>query len=227
MREPPDYEAYLQGMWRDNAERVLDDLAEERPGIVNKIRSYVWRFGYTAGEVRAKIVSDDMFAKWFAIEPRRQNPYEAIALDWLRDDPNIDDARKLPTSGREAYYVTSDGEIRKGMQDPPGKSVDFYWKTGTTEVFAYHKYTKHGGGDQDNQLGEMRETLRRFQGSRERDKILFVIVDGPYYDQRAMGELRRFVRDREPRSYACHIEDVPEILTHYVNGGHDAEAITT
>ena len=51
------------GMRRNNAEHVLDDLAEEKDGIIKKIASYVWRFGYTAGEVRAKIVSDEMFAK--------------------------------------------------------------------------------------------------------------------------------------------------------------------
>ena len=108
------------------------------------------------------------------------------------------------------------------MQDPPGKSVDFYWKTGETEVFAYHKYTTHGGGDQDIQLGQMRETLRRFQGSRERNKILFVIVVGPYYGQREMVELRRFVRDREPRSYARHIQDVPGIIAGYATGDRHA-----
>ena len=157
-----------------------------------------------------------MFASYFAIEPRRQGLHENIAAQWLMEEPYINNFDPLPKSGRNAYYVTSDGEIRKGMPNPPGKSLDFKWRTGRTDFFAYHKYTKEGGGNQDSQYKEMRDALGRFQSSGEINKVLLIIVDGPYYTPTKMNDLLRFVRDRPPQSYACQIEEVSQILAEYI-----------
>ena len=216
MRRPPDYEAIEQRLWRENAGDVQSRLSDEDSDLMKRVQTYIWRFGYRECEVRDRIEDDEMFASWFAKEPRRQGLHEGIAADWLRQDEDVNDFDVLRKSGPDAYYITSDGEIRQGMANPPGKSIDFYWKTGRTEVFAYHKYTKEGGGNQDSQFAEMKDALGRFQRSAERNKILLVIVDGPYYTQRKMEDLKRFTRDQEPRSFACHIYDVPVILSQYV-----------
>lgn len=215
MREPPDYEGIEQRLWRANAEEVYTRLMEDEPNILKRISTFIWRFGYDEDEVREKIYDDKVFASWFAKEPRRQGLHEAIAADWLNQEELTSDFDTLPKGGPNAYYVTSDGEIRKGMQDPPGKSIDFMWRTGNTDFFAYHKYTKEGGGNQDSQYKEMRDALGRFQSSGERGKALLVIVDGPYYTPAKMSDLERFVRDRPPRSFACQIEQVPAILAEY------------
>ena len=78
-----------------------------------------------------------------------------------------------------------------------------------------HKYTRDSGGSQDNQFWEMVRLLGQFMRCPDETCILLVIVDGPYYTERAMAELRRFTRDRPLRSYALHIQDVPSALAAY------------
>lgn len=215
MREPPDYEAIEQRLWRENAGDVLARMTDEDRDLMKRIRTYMWRFGYEEDEVKGRITDDKMFAAWFSKEPRRQGLHEVVAANWLRQADDVAGFDVLHKSGPSAYYITSDGEIRRGMHNPPGKSIDFYWTTGETGVYAYHKYTKEGGGNQDSQFTEMKDALGRFQRSAERNKILLVIVDGPYYTRRKMDDLQRFVRDQEPRSFVCHIEDVPGIIARY------------
>lgn len=215
MREPPDYDAIEIEMWRENAQSVPSKLMAGDENIVRKMESYIWRFGYSFDVVFKKILHDSMFAAFFSKEPRRQGFHEKIAADWLKEESSIRNFQILPKSGKNAYYIDSDGGMRKGMRRAPSKSLDFRWTTGGIDFFASHKFTKEGGGNQDSQFKEMRDLLSKFQGSAEIDKALIIIVDGPYYTEDKMADLRRFLRDRPPRSYACPIQDVPGILADY------------
>ena len=215
MREPPDYDAIEQDMWQQNASSVPCKLKAGDDSLLRKIETYIWRFGYPLKVVRKKILKDKMFAALFSKEPRRQGFHEKIAADWLKEEEGISGFEILPKSGKNAFYIDSDGEIRKGMKNPSSKSLDFHWTSGGIEFFAAHKYTKEGGGNQDSQFKEMKDLLSNFQKSAEIDNVLVVIVDGPYYTDSKMDELRRFLRDRPPKSYACPIQDVPGILREY------------
>lgn len=215
MREPPDYDAIEQKMWKENAGLVPKNLMIGDENIVKKMETYIRRFGYSFEVVFKKILHDKMFAAHFSKEPRRQGIHEKTAADWLVEEELVRNFRILPKSGINAYYIDSDGEIRMGMKNPPSKSLDFHWISGGIDFYASHKYTKEGGGNQDSQFKEMRNLLSYFQGSAEIDKALIIIVDGPYYTEAKMDDLRRFLRDRPPRSYACPIQDVPGILEEY------------
>ncbi len=132
------------------------------------------------------------------------------------ETPHIVDFENLPSSGKNAYYINGDGKIVKG-EKTSSKSLDFRWMTDETEFFAAHKYTRESGGTQDNQYSEMRTLLRLFQnGIVDTHRALIVIVDGPYYTARKMEELYGYVRLQAPKSYACHIEQVPSILAEYI-----------
>ena len=216
MREPPDYESIEQDLWKKNAKSVTERLAASDSNILDKIQTFIWRFDFPIEIVKEKIKNDSLFAAHFAKEPRRTTLHERIAANWLEEEESIQDFKVLPSKGKKAYYITSDGEIRKAVKNPPSKSLDFQWRTGKTNFFASHKYTKQSGGNQDSQFKEMRDLLSKFQGSAEKDTALIVIVDGPYYTTEKMNDLRRFVRDRNPKSYACHIQDVPSILRDYI-----------
>ena len=58
--------------------------------------------------------------------------------------------------------------------------------------------------------------LRNFLPCEEEGIILMVIVDGPYYNSGKMRELRNNTRAHPPRSYAVHLEEVPDILDEYI-----------
>lgn len=212
-RPPPDYTALEHQAWRTNASQVIARLEGDEPNLGKRIATFVRRFGFRVPEVREKIRSDPMFRAHFAIEPRRQGFHERIAAEWIRSLPEVGDFRVLPKSGRNAVYITSDGEVRRGLRKPPAKSLDFTWRAEGHRCYAAHKYTLEGGGNQDSQFNEMRSLLEHFQKAHaDADIVLVVIVDGPYYTDAKMEQLRRFVRSSAPFSYAVPIEDLPDTL---------------
>lgn len=213
MRNPPDYEGIEGKLWKDNAEEVVKRLDGEDEYLLKRISTFVSRFGYPTDNVKDKIRTDKMFSAHFAKEPRRQGLHEKIAAEWLKIENEIKDFKTLPKSGRNAWYVTSDGNLQQGMKPAPSKSLDFRWESGKYTVFASHKFTKEGGGNQDSQFKEMRLLLEHYQKGAEKDNIiLLVIVDGPYYTETRMRDLRRFERAVSPISKALPIEQVPGFL---------------
>lgn len=205
-------------MWRENARDVPGLLAAGDANLRAKIETYARQFGYSIDAVREKVADDEMFAAHFAKRPSRQGIHEKIAADWLKSLGSVHDFTVLPKSGANALYVTSDGEVKRGKEfqgRPPSKSLDFRWRTGDTTCYAMHKHTRDSGGSQDGQRDEMSRLLGQFMRCPDETCILLVIVDGPYYTPARMAGLRRYTRDRPPRSYALHIQDVPGALAAY------------
>ena len=215
-RPPPDYESHVLDLWLENASVVPRLLSESENHLLKKIETYSDRFKYTSAEITEKISKDPMFAAQFAKEPRRQGIHEKLASKWLDEIECVSNFQVLPKSGANALYVDSDGEVRKIRRNPKSKSLDFMWTTGKTTCYAMHKYTKQSGGDQDNQFKEMEALLRRFIECRDESCILIVIVDGPYYNDKKMASLRTITRTHPPKSYAVHIENVPQIFEEYI-----------
>ena len=212
-KPPPDYESVELKQWRENADAVPEELESKSERLLTRIMAFVAKFGFKEPEVSEKVKSDVMFAAHFAKEPRRQGLHEIMAADWIKSIPGVDGFRVLPKSGSKAFYVTSDGDIDKGIRGSrPGKSLDFFWKTKGIDCYAMHKYTKEGGGNQDSQFKEMVALLGNFLKCQDTSCVLFVIADGQYYPGKKMDQLRKYTRDRAPRSYALPIEELPNIL---------------
>ena len=214
MRLAPNYDQLEQLAWRENSNQVLSKLQDNDKGLSDKIKTAVWRFGYRKQDVIAKIKTDKMFANTFTTDPKRQTFHENIALEWLKQEKSIKQLIKLRSSGKDAFYITSDGDIVKGKPSNPGKSLDFRWKTGNTTVYATHKYTKskRGGGSQDNQAKDVSELLKRFQSSKQKNVALVAIVDGQYYTPDRLAELKRYIRQSQPYSFVGDIASVPKFL---------------
>ena len=55
--------------------------------------------------------------------------------------------------------------------------------------------------------------LQNFQrGRADANIILMAIVDGQYYSESRLGDLRLNTRDHPPRSFALPIQEVPAVL---------------
>ena len=156
---------------------------------MQRIKTWVDRFGFSRESVEYKIRTDEMFAATFSVDPRKQGIDERVALEWLKKQALITDIRKLPTSGNGALYVSADGDIRCGKnigrQPKPSKALDFRWKTGDTTFYAMHKRTTHkpGGGSRDHSLREMEGLLRKVpfvcdEGHRVDDYCGRAVLDG-------------------------------------------------
>ena len=213
---PPDWDGIEQRMWRANAKDVVAEARARSARLMKRVDLFVWRFGGTVDSVLAKIQDDPMFAAWFAKEPRRQSPHEQIAADYLQQFDSIVKFIRLKQTGNLALYLNRDGEIvpRNQIQgDRPSKALDFEWESPSgVRCLASHKYTKEGGGNQDSQFREQRTLLSNFQSRSTNNTALFVICDGPYYDEQRMTTLRMQCRTNPPLSFACHIEEVSSIV---------------
>ena len=159
--------------------------------LSRKSRHFLLGMAQTVKEKR-----DPLFA---LTSPRSRDDARERSRELVASD-SIEGFSKLPKAGRNALYITSDGEVKYGveLQAKTSKSLDFRWNTGTTTCYAMHKYTREVGGNQDSQFKEMRELLQQFMRCPDETCILLIIVD-----ERA--DLR-FTRSHPP----VHIQDVPE-----------------
>ena len=214
---PPDYEAIEADAWTSNALDVRDRLLNNDKFLNRRIATFVARFGYETAQVREKILTDQMFAATFTKEPRRQGIHENSAAQWLNQLPSVQGFERLPQGGSRAWCVSVDGGIRMARDNPDtaSKALDFKWITGETTFWAMHKYTRESGGNQDSQFREMKDLLRNYMQHWRRTDALLVIVDGPYYNQSRMAELKFLERKQSPKSFATPIAAVPSILRSY------------
>ena len=219
----PDYEQAVQNRWRANMRSVrhhLNEFGPNRDNLERKIATFAWQFGYEPDDIRKRIVEDDMFCATFAVNPRRQNLDEDTALQWLKGLREVCDCKKLPAAGRDAHYVSRDGDIRTGRNfhgQRPSKSLDFTWKTGSTRFYAMHKRTTGGsGGAQDNVRQEVRKVLENFRGCTAEGQVLVAILDGDYWEAAKLDEMQQLAREHPPRSYVAPASAVPTILKSYL-----------
>ncbi|MCY3884160.1 MAG: hypothetical protein OXG24_04505 [Gammaproteobacteria bacterium] len=218
MHKPPDYQAIEYAIARKGASQVVERLDAADKDLLKRIEWFVDRFGFQPQTVRDEIRRNKMFSAHFAKDPRRTGFHEKVAACWLKQFGNtISEFKTLPKSGKNAWYITSDGHMQKNVRPKPSKSLDFKWKTGRFTVYATHKYTREGGGNQDSQYDEVKLTLRHFQnGAVDDDTMFLAIVDGPYYTEEKLTELNRFERIKAPYCKAMHIEYVPNYLEHHL-----------
>lgn len=153
-------------------------------------------------------------------EARRQNVHENAAAEYVQLLENIENFRKLPSTGPNAQYINADGQVvtRRQLENapPPSKSIDFQWRTGFVTCYAAQKYTREGGGNQDNQFNEIVRLLQNFQRRINNGTALFVLVDGPYYTDQRLTRLQGLTRGQSPRSYVTSINQLQFILNEIV-----------
>lgn len=219
--DPPDYDAIEEQYWKLFNQEVVQEAYRRDDRLLKRVDTYVSRFGYPTEEVLNKIKQDPMFAAHFAKEPRRMSVHEKEAAKWIEALPGVEKFKTLPKSGKNAFKVSSDGNVvqLKQMPNLPGKSLDFRWKTEDATFYAMHKYTKEGGGTQDSQYQEMVELMKRFLHCRDEKLVLAVIVDGEYYQENNAKRLRilqSHQRPQAPKSHALTIGELPDLLKKYM-----------
>ena len=105
---PPDYEAIEQREWKKAQGEVAGEAKSRTARIIKRVQGFMRRFGYTENAILQKIRTDDMFAAWFAKEPRRTGLHEAVAAEWIKVLSDVRNFEVLPKSGKNAMKVSSD-----------------------------------------------------------------------------------------------------------------------
>lgn len=212
--KPPDYEAIIQQQWQHNAAEVRKDLENNIRNLREKIHNYATKFHVHPDDIRRKIETDILFANCFAKDPTKQTSHEQIAAHYISRLPFVNNFRKLPVNGKEAFYVAEGGEIMAGTaRQGHIKTLDFTWQTNDFTCFATHKYTKNSGGAQDNQFADVLGTMHRWsKGNAQPNTVLFAILDGKYFTSEKMREVKQEMRLAKPMSFALPISELEPCL---------------
>ena len=78
-------------------------------------------------------------------------------------------------------------EVKERGGTGEAKTLDFEWQSKGKQIYASHKYTKDGGGGQDNQYRDMKDFIREANKSHTPNTIFLAIADGPYYGMNDTG----------------------------------------
>ncbi len=207
----------------------LDEMANEIPERSNRLATRIAHFS-----AQFDVPEEDFWrdleanpngplAAVLAREARRQNVHENAAAEYVNRMAYVEEFRRLPSTGGNARYINADGQVVTGQQlagaPRPSKSIDFQWRTGNVNCYAAQKYTREGGGNQDNQFNEVVRLLQNFQWRINNGAALFVLVDGPYYTNQRLTQLRGLTRGQAPRSYVTSINELQLILNQIATGG--------
>ncbi len=213
-----DFDAIEYHQNQSNLNEMKKEIEERSPRLATRISHFSSQFGLPEDDYWADLEANltGPLASVLAKEARRQNIHENAAGDYIRSLKYVCEFRKLPSSGPNASYLNRDGQIitkeQLGNAVRPSKSIDFQWITGSIACYAAQKYTKVAGGNQDNQFHEIERLLQNFLLRTNNSTAFFVLVDGPYYTEEKLTQLRQLTRLQSPRSYVTSINSLYHIL---------------
>ena len=216
--QPLDFEANERRINERNLAEVAGEIVNREERLTVRIRHFANQFGIPEEDFWRDLEANPAgpLAATLAKEARRQNIHEQAAAEYVRRLPSVAGFRKLPSMGPNALYVTGDGQFVTGgdlgQAPKPSKSIDFQWQTRHINCYAAQKYTREGGGNQDNQFIELETLLANYLPRRNNNVALFILVDGPYYTQARLDQLRGLVRLQAPFSYVTSVNNLSQIL---------------
>ena len=222
--QPLDFEAIEYQQNLANRADMAKEIAERSERLRTRIRHFAGQFDIPEADFWRDLDANPNgpLAAVLAREARRQNVHERAAANYVERMPKVAHFRKLPSSGPNACYINRDGQVVTGAQlagaQRPSKSIDFQWQTGAVTCYAAPKYTREGGGNQDNQFNEVQALLRNFLQRINNDVALFVLVDGPCYNAARVAQLQGLVRLQNPRSYVSSVNALSPILADIATG---------
>lgn len=215
---PPDFEAIERQENQRNLRSMEREISRRSPRVRKRIQHFSSQFGVSEADFWRDLDANARgpLAAVLAKEARRQNIHENAAADYIKALESVSQFQKLKANGPDALYLNAEGRLVTGRSlgraPKPSKSIDFQWRTGQITCYAAQKYTKEVGGNQDNQFNELERLLQDFQNCRSDRIAFFVLVDGPYYTDTRIRQLRRLVRTEIPRSYVTGVAGIANVL---------------
>ena len=135
---------------------------------------------------------------------------------------NIKGVEDFQNLSNNSLYLVSGVVISKSEKDKGGfqsktKTIDFYWKYKGKIFYASHKYTRQGGGSQDNQYKNLKEFIKQANDSNKKDEYFIAIADGEYYQERGrIGNLKDDANNSKV-CYACTTDELENLLLDILN----------
>lgn len=170
-----------------NFPRLYSDL----DNFLTKIDNYSKKWNLDKNFVIRNCIIDSIFRNSFVIDPKRQNPYETVVLNFLKQFDNLgifEEPIHIPPNNKNSKYVYKgmivDNNVKKTVVEPT-PSIDFIWKyTFNNKVLNFyvsHKYTDGSGSAQKNQMKELVSFIDNANLSTRIDSYFIALMDGNYY----------------------------------------------
>ena len=227
MREPLDFEGLEHERNMQNFLAMEREIEEQSDRLTERIVQMSLRFGVPEEFFWMDLRENPQgsLAATLTLQARRQNIHETSAAQFMLGMNHVLDLKVPPHShsARNPLFVNEGGQIisENDLDGGPRPSapIDFQWKTGNVSCYGAQKYTKEGGGHQDGQYNELVRLLGNFHKHTDTGSALFVIIDGPYFDQGRVEKLKVLERTEKPRSYVLSINDLQQTLNQIVDAG--------
>jgi hypothetical protein len=207
-------EKNINKAWQDNRKTVLEslngnslkELKESDPQLIKRLSSHGQKYGYTLEEVYKQARRNKYFGETFAVDPKKQNIYENLAFERIKENKSVSSLIKPPGGGADSVIIeestgllTTRGKLKElGREDAETtKSADFIWIAHGTLFVASHKYTQESGGGQNHQRDDLAKFLNAVPEKTQyaspssvlyhhEDETMLPVVfiafaDGPYY----------------------------------------------
>jgi hypothetical protein len=130
--------------------------------------------------IEREFVFNPDFAASFAKDPWKQNLTEKYLPGYYESKLGVL-VTKLPTDEANMVRI-SDGNIIIGKGNADTKSIDFMWSNGEYTAYLAHKFTRDGGGAQDNQASELDRFMKAASNHINHTNVFYACGDGKYYD---------------------------------------------
>lgn len=174
-----DYQLEYRKQLQKNISLVRSEI--ENPDFVLKLTNHAEKFSRDFDEVKSKIMTDDLYAEWFAKDPAKQNIYEKLAAEYISSIDCVEEFKNLPNSAK--MFIVEGRVTSERLNDV--KSIDFQFRVGGNNIYASHKYIKAtNGGAQDNQYNDIRNFLRNCNKISTGNDYYIAICDGPYFESK-------------------------------------------
>ncbi|WP_299245260.1 hypothetical protein [uncultured Brachyspira sp.] len=214
-----DYEKKYKEQLNENIKKVIEEIDSDYMNI--KISKFAEKYDESPESIKKKIIEDEIFRKIFAKEPSKQNFYQNVAAEYIKNIDGVEDFEVLPQGGDKAMYMVS-GNLIQGKslknKNQNSKSIDFYWRYYKYEVYASHKFIKEEGGAQDNQYQDVQNFLNDSRDNNLKDTYIIAICDGNYFkskdnktgDETKLKRLERLTNHKN--TFVIDIERLGSIL---------------
>lgn len=186
LNKGPNYEKEYQKMLRKNDLAVVDLLSSKDKDLLKKIKNFCKKHGFSEKSLFDEIKKNKFLRAVFSKDPGKQQIHEKIASNFIKKLPSVKNFKQL---SHGALSILSGGVLPKKDVSRMGargraKTIDFRWNTKGKQIYASHKYTKEGGGAQDNQYSDLQEFINEANRSTLSNTFFLAIADGDYYSTR-------------------------------------------
>jgi hypothetical protein len=219
----------------------LEELEEVDPQLVKRLSSHGKKYGYSSEEVYNQARSNKYFGEVFAVDPKKQNIYENLAFERIKQNSSVSSLIKPPGGGVDSIVVeestgllTTRGKLQESGREgsETTKSVDFVWLAHNTLFVASHKYTQESGGGQNHQRDDLAKFLNAVPEKTQyaspssilyhhtddtpRAVVFIAFADGPYYKEASTGAGTKLdqlkARSEGHNKHVISMDSLPDLI---------------